>query len=1130
MKCPDINSPEWKELVAEYGEDLARFYWDFMEDPSRTAVGINKELEKAIDKLLDDLAQRLASLEKISAGANRKEIETRKAIIKNSMSKVSENRTYEKLLEVSFHQINQANKLLSRDFKDITAFSLNEANKIITSLKSITSILAQSSNPEVRKGIDVINKWTIGLEAVQNDLVKQMALGLAKQYTLKVDPEQLFSLVRDETWYAADTLSIATSHIPLVQLVDRVLAKMDRMSKEIVQKSFDNELNDVLKNLNKKKFDLSDFRAITEENGTLINPFTENYYTTRRKIMQDHQNVVERYLVNPEDPKLRKELTDSFDRVFQWYRDNHDYYLTVEGEQEFLKDKNDLAAAFTNINGSITEEGEIAVKRFVATFSPYIVNDGEFNEETRLLNIKTPSVPFTKIGQDRVYNKNWHRYLVAKPKGFNNPKFEGVADNPLYKFVVDKYLEALGMMPHETALNVGNYYKFLKQINLMSTASEFNLKSLFSGISELAKDPFTVSVTLADLQGEIVEKVINPDGTFSEKVTPILRTKDALGRDIPTVSPKTLEDVKKLQSVKNPVEILRAFYQSAVTYQHAVHALPTLELLLHEVERLPAESRNPFGAILKNALGKPDEVEKGLVQAAAQTRFAIVSRVSQRSKFDESLGTVITEAQKEKLREATAKRLKGEPMPTIDVFSGVKTIDSVVDYTRMTLIGLKPFTAASNLVTALVNNYIYAARGKEFEEKHLDQAFRMLWGNIFKFYKVGTVTGIGAKEAEKISNLADKFGITTSLYENADPNIYRRGRSKLVSFLYALQEGGEFLAANMIMLAMMLNTEVQDSKGNKTNLFEAFDENGNLKPEFANLEEWNSVEVLKDGENVSKLNDFITTLTSIRHRTQGDYSNPIKAKSKWMKRILFMFRTWLPQAIRERFGDQNDMLNFKGRYLTYMDLLKKKKGKGALMGNVEFFGRTFLNTLAKMTNLLPLGKYRFTTISKASGANFDAYLKEIGASELDVENMRANIKELDFLFTSLIVVLALSSLKHGDDGEENDRYTVNFLINLANKTQKELTFFMWPPSAMSVIKDPIPLYKTLQEAGDVLTAGINYLDSSKDKRFQRGINKGELKIWKELKDLLPVFSAIESTQSTVSKVFGQDAYRYTEKR
>ena len=112
----------------------------------------------------------------------------------------------------------------------------------------------------------------------------------------------------------------------------------------------------------------------------------------------------------------------------------------------------------------------------------------------------------------------------------------------------------------------------------------------------------------------------------------------------------------------------------------------------------------------------------------------------------------------------------------------------------------------------------------------------------------------------------------------------------------------------------------------------------------------------------------------------------------------------------------------------------------------------------------------------------------------------------------------------------DETYTINFLVNLCNRTKQDLQFFMWPPSAMSIIKDPIPLYKTIQEAGDVITAAVNYIESPENRTFQSGIHRGDSKLWKEIKDLLPIFAAIQSTESTMSKVFGQDAYRYTDKR
>ena len=186
-----------------------------------------------------------------------------------------------------------------------------------------------------------------------------------------------------------------------------------------------------------------------------------------------------------------------------------------------------------------------------------------------------------------------------------------------------------------------------------------------------------------------------------------------------------------------------------------------------------------------------------------------------------------------------------------------------------------------------------------------------------------------------------------------------------------------------------------------------------------------------------------------------------------------MFRTWLPQAVRERYGAENELLDFKGRHRTYSDLLFKNKGvkgkKASLMRAGKFFGKTFLTTLARMTNILPLGKYRFTKLANWAKEDYEKYLREIGASELDVENMRANIKELDFLLTSVIVTLALAGLKGGDDDDKKDPLR-RVLVKQASRNVDELAFFVSPDSAASIIdygKPAIPLLGLLIDIGKV---------------------------------------------------------------
>ncbi len=359
-----------------------------------------------------------------------------------------------------------------------------------------------------------------------------------------------------------------------------------------------------------------------------------------------------------------------------------------------------------------------------------------------------------------------------------------------------------------------------------------------------------------------------------------------------------------------------------------------------------------------------------------------------------------------------------------------------------------------------------------------------------------------------------------TLYETKDPDVAIQAKNKFVKFVYALQEGGEFLIANQTMIAMMLNTKITSKDGVESNLWEATNEDGNLKPEFQ-TKEWTSVEIIDDkGDNISKLNAFRNSLDKIRKRTQGDYQSPMAAKGEWYFRHLMMFRTWIPQALRERWGKEDE--DFKGRYRSYGAMFTKSFKTAGFRGFLETTGRFGLATIAKMTNILPLGKYRFEKLDIAAKESFDKYLDKIGASELDIENMRANIKELQFLLTITIVALGLQGLK----GDDDDDKTLNFLINIMHRLNADLTAFVHPKSALSIIKDPLPVMKTIKDVIDVLQAGSDYIENPEGRYYKKGYNKGDLKFFEELQDLLPIYSAINSTQGTLNTVFNSESYKY----
>jgi len=1084
---------------------------------------IDPKLEAAVDKVIDNLLQRIEELKTIAGGSTNQSTRINIARLQTKLAELSEERTYEKLADIALYQLNEASRILALDTP--SAFELNEVKRILIYTADFDTYLTEGGK-DFKAVKDLIREKNVTSNVIFQEKLLDAAFAQSKITGVEYSREELNKAQKDESKLAAQTLSPEYSSVNLAKIIGRAIVLANRKTQEDFSNNFKDPLAELLRALDKKKFETSDFNEVMED-GKLILEFTNEFFEHESDIWKKHYELLQDY---KKDTKLGAQIKASFEDIFTWYKDNLDYYVTPETRKKYEQDLADFKKANLDANGKETAKTAEAVRKWQAVNSPYLMlkrtedEDGNQTIESDpdgKVFIDAKIVWATQIGDKYYKNTNWHKYLKARPKKkYKNSKWEKASENPLHKFMLEKYVEAMKMLPRKVAVDTENYHRFLNEFSLDVTQSENRLKQMYSGIGNIARETFTIQVNQAMLDGGVIKKIVNPDGSITEEFQPFLRSKDEKGNTKPHIKHKTIEDLKKREKFRDPLEILQEFFKQAVTYNHRVEAAPMLDLLQYKIENLPGISTNMINAILLDAHRNPEIIENGLVNTAAQTRYAINAFKSGITRMDSDLGAIITDKQKAKLRELTeawvAGGMKGAA-PTISPISGVKVSDALVDYTRMSLIGLKPFTAATNLLLGLMSNYVYAARGKEFEEKHLDQASRLLFGNVLKFISRKRIL---TSDTKKTANLSEKMGITDTLYETKDPDVAIQAKNKFVKFVYALQEGGEFLIANQTMIAMMLNTKITSKDGVESNLWEATNEDGNLKPEFQ-TKEWTSVEIIDDkGDNISKLNAFRNSLDKIRKRTQGDYQSPMAAKGEWYFRHLMMFRTWIPQALRERWGKEDE--DFKGRYRSYGAMFTHSFKSAGFKGFLETTGRFALATIAKMTNILPLGKYRFDKLDVAAKESFDKYLDKIGASELDIENMRANIKELQFLLTMSIVVLALTSLK----GDDDDDKTLNFLINIMNRLHADLTAFVHPKSALNIIKDPIPVMKTIKDVVDVLQAGSDYIENPEGRYYKKGYNKGDLKFFEEAQDLLPIYSAINSTQGTLNTVFNSESYKY----
>ena len=1089
-------------------------------DPTSTPE--KSKLEELYLKQLKSLKNRLQELLAIRGRESRLEVSNRIKVIKNSIEELESSTSIAKLFNVAFWDITAAKKILSKSDKDTTAFDMNELVRILSALEGFDIAMADIiTSPEEKKYVIAIRNAVAEMTPKFNKKLSKVVEGIAKGEGYDYTYAQITKAVEDLGRASSLLYSPEESHIPILRVAASVLNQFEADVRD--EKTAFNRKYEELKT----KYKNFDYSTILE-NGHLVLPYREEYYEEEAK---HHASIAEVRLEIQElynkaaaegKPVNKIRVQGLYQRKkalellkFDWYKNNNDYYLTPEMEEEYNNDYKAKKDSLTDpLTGEVDQE---ELDKFEKEHSPFQNAAGKLT--TEVVNVNGRGMRKFNVISDFAPSGRWYRYLTMVPKtegkvNWSNPKYEQVKDNEVYKFIVETFTEGISRVPHDLYSETAGPHKILRRLMFDATNNTFSFNTWGKDALDTVKNWYSLELTSTDIE---------------ERYKGIT---DYAGREKATIKAPVLQ---KMQGAENPLELANRFFELAVEYDNATKVAPVTDLLQYQLSQMDALRINTitgkmYKTIVDGSKIEPEVVKQGLINAQKSLRYKTDSVLSKKTRLDEEKIT-ITEEERKDLADREKKWVEGGmigPRPTLRKTSHVVIFDAVTDYTRLNLIGLKPFTAAANVIMGMSSNYLYAARNKEFNDKHLWKATNVLLQSLFKAtYK----SQIASKDAIKLTLLAEKFNIVTNLFEGQD-----RGStaiSKAVNkLMYLMQERGEYSIHTQLMLAMMYAQKVTDTSGKENNLWDAFvlekDASGNNflawnEKKFGPQEIWQSRQVLDaSGLNISKLKQFEESLRRVRIATQGDYQNALLGKAQWYGRTSFLFRTWLPSAIRQRFGEEIDG-EFKGRYRTWSQYAKASYRKGGLTSVMGSSLRTAGTVLARAFFVGPLSVLGMDQLSKITNENYEKSLKSLGLSDLDIENMRVNIRELQLIVFLAIIAGALKQLADDDDDPE-----LNFLINLAQRVHQDLTFFMDPSSAMAVIKDPIPIYKTVIDAIDVKRALMVKLENPEKDIYARGRRKGESKLSKELIDLFPGWSGFRSTIGITQQQFESESYKYNQ--
>lgn len=438
--------------------------------------------------------------------------------------------------------------------------------------------------------------------------------------------------------------------------------------------------------------------------------------------------------------------------------------------------------------------------------------------------------------------------------------------------------------------------------------------------------------------------------------------------------------------------------------------------------------------------------------------------------------------------------------------TGERIIDMINDFTRFRQLGLNPFSGISNLAMGAANNWTYSKRGEFFDDNDLRKAYFRLRNNTLRYVtynKVGSTD-----ESMKIKLLAEQMGITRQLLEKKYGNILDKA--------FTFQESGEFINQMASALAVMSNkrtvealvgkgNKLVDKTGKEREVLDLFKVDGQLLT--LNDEEFDLKAL---GINNAKILSMSDAISKINKEIHGDYDqlNKMFLKRNALGRAAATFRTWLPQAMMQRFGKERkdyqlsafygqDIMR-KGRYVSLVDVFKEKGAKAGLIMAGNF-----------VTGFVPF----------VSGKVSD----ELNLGELDAANLNQTLSELR-LFTNIFAATLVMGKVSDDDEELEDNSTFNFIYNMTARFENELSTFYYPTASYKLFKDAIPAFDTLEQMGDVLAAAKRKILDPEADIYEKGFRKGTSKLSKEIQLLLPVTKQAQNIWSTLNVQYEKTAF------
>lgn len=535
------------------------------------------------------------------------------------------------------------------------------------------------------------------------------------------------------------------------------------------------------------------------------------------------------------------------------------------------------------------------------------------------------------------------------------------------------------------------------------------------------------------------------------------------------------------------VELLKNYYTSIKTAEgkERTNGIKQIESWFNRVVLDNYENNNELDALDNRFFS-----DKKDVKTTKAERERIKELEELQLLIDNEMATLNPDSREYIMLERKLNNIKAKKDSIGYVFSISNMGKRLLEGVRFKALGYNVNSNITNYAEGQISNFLAGEAGIYFNSEQLKRANFITLKNNANAASFGIFKG-----SKKVTKLMKKFNIQQDATNEFQKATKESSFDKLKKFgPFELTTRTEFLNQSPVMVAMLLNETITSKSGETSTVWDALDEDGNLKPPF-DTEENISTWVLNETETYrrwkSKINKAIIDIHGDYHDTHGNMASEF-----FLGKVFLMFKRWMIRMIYARFGaEQIDLesgqLKAKGRYrsMTKGQLILTTSIIGAIfspmfgvlglglgIGASFFLGQstqmgiiqdllTNIKALAWNIVRLPVNKAAFFSEKEIMKfANMDYAEMDMR----DINNLKANISELTIfvLMTTILALLKGLLASAMEDDDEEDQWKKGFYTYLINKNMQLLgqsTLYLNPVNTYKNMFSEVGLIKHIED-------------------------------------------------------------------